>query len=337
MVSRFAAESKGIGSGFLRLYTDRFGATPIPLPSGGEQNAAIDFIRKIGHVISRFIRNKRQLIELLNEQKQVIINRAVTRGINPDVRLKPSGIDWLGDVPERWRLRRLKYLVRNVSDHTASKLPDEVYIALENIESWTGRVRLPREETEFDSQVKRFQAGDILFGKLRPYLAKVTRPSCRGVCVSELLVLRLTADDVLPEFLEQKLRSVQIIDFVNSSTFGAKMPRADWSFIGNLVVALPASKDEQRQILATICEGAAGLDEAMARAQREIELIREYRTRLIADVVTGKVDVRRLAPEGVEPSAEDLEPLVEDEDVTEDELQGPQHAEPSEEMDNADE
>lgn len=295
MVARFMVESKGIGSGFLRLYTDRFGAIPTVCPPEAEQTAIVEAVATIDRLIRRIILAKRRLIELLNEQKQAIIHRAVNRGIDPAVRLKPSGIDWLGDVPEHWCIRRLKYLVRNVNEQTGSRTDDGVYVALEHIESWTGRLTLPDAAVEFDSQVKRFRVGDILFGKLRPYLAKVTRPSCCGVCVGELLVLRLGSEDVLTDFLEQKLRSSQIINLVNSSTFGAKMPRARWDFIGNVAIAFPPSKVEQQNLLSSIRDNTARLDDAMARDRREIDLIREYRTGLIADLVTGKLDVRALA------------------------------------------
>lgn len=211
------------------------------LPPPDEQRRIADYLDTYGRLVQRFIRNRRRLIEALNEQKQAIIDRLVTRGLDPSVRLKPSGIDWLGEVPRHWEAKRLKFLVKNINEQTDSKLPDETYLALENVESWTGCVSLPRDGAAFDGQVKRFQANDLLLGKLRPYLAKVTRPQFPGVCVGEFLVLRVRDSAVLPEFLEQRLRSKGVIDLINSSTFGAKMPRADWTFIGNVVIACTGS------------------------------------------------------------------------------------------------
>ncbi len=323
MVAKFLAESKGVGSGFLRLYGDRFGAIHVAAPPSDEVDTIVRFIDSMDRKVRRLIRNRRRLIEVLDEQKQAIINRAVTRGLDPNVPLKPSGIDWLGDIPGHWEQRRLKFLVRNVNEQTGSKLPDDVYVALEHIESWTGRIMLPDGEVAFDSQVKRFQSNDVLFGKLRPYLAKVARPQMRGVCVGEFLVLRIVKPGILPEFLEQKLRSKQFINLINSSTFGAKMPRADWTFIGNLAVTYPPTYDEQRAIIAQIGEQTATLQAAIDKASREIDLIREYRTRLIADVVTGKVDVRHLAPPlkamEAEAEPEELDEGLDDEVVGEDE------------------
>ena len=305
------AYSRGIVKDRNRLYWQDFKRMPSPVPSVEEQRHITRFLDAVGSQAQRFIRNKRRLIELLKEQKQNVINQAVTRGLDPDVKLKPSGVEWIGDIPEHWEVRRLKFLCHNLNEQTSEKQPGETYIALEHVESWTGRISLPDDEITFDSQVKRFQPGDVLFGKLRPYLAKVTRSQTAGVCVGEFLVLRATGD-VTADFLEQKLRSKRVIDLINSSTFGAKMPRADWTFIGNLKFAYP-SADEQLEILEHIQEKSAEIDQAISRAQREIELMREYRTRLISDVVTGQVDVR-----GIEvPEMAEEELLVLDDDTGE--------------------
>ena len=309
--SEYICRSTGIRSSRLRLYPDKFLSMPVVCPPQEEQQAITRFLKAEDHLFRKFIRNKRRLIELLKEQKQNIINQAVTRGLDPDVKLKSSGVEWIGDIPEHWEVRRLKFLCNNLNEQTSEKQPGETYIALEHVESWTGRISLPDDEITFDSQVKRFQPGDVLFGKLRPYLAKVTRPQTAGVCVGEFLVLRATGD-VTADFLEQKLRSKRVIDLINSSTFGAKMPRADWTFIGNLKFAYP-SADEQLEILEHIQEKSAEIDQAISRAQREIELMREYRTRLISDVVTGQVDVR-----GIEvPEMAEEELLVLDDDTGE--------------------
>ena len=309
--SEYICRSTGIRSSRLRLYPDKFLSMPVVCPPQEEQQAITRFLKAQDHLFRKFIRNKRRLIELLKEQKQNIINQAVTRGLDPDVKLKSSGVEWIGDIPEHWEVRRLKFLCNNLNEQTSEKQPGETYIALEHVESWTGRISLPDDEITFDSQVKRFQPGDVLFGKLRPYLAKVTRSQTAGVCVGEFLVLRATGD-VTADFLEQKLRSKRVIDLINSSTFGAKMPRADWTFIGNLKFAYP-SADEQLEILEHIQEKSAEIDQAISRAQREIELMREYRTRLISDVVTGQVDVR-----GIEvPEMAEEELLVLDDDTGE--------------------
>ena len=143
---------------------------------------------------------------------------------------KPSGIPWLGEVPAQWKVRRLKTLAADISDLSHGRPMCEPCIALEHVESWDGQIKASSSDVSFDSQVKKFRAGDVLFGKLRPNLAKVARPSCNGCCVGEFLVLRPHNGDLLAEYLEKLLRSKPVIDAVTASTFGAKMPRADWDF-----------------------------------------------------------------------------------------------------------
>lgn len=272
----------------------------IPLPPCPEQDQIVAYLRAQDAHIARFIKAKRELIALLTEQKLSIIDHAVTRGLDASVKLKPSGIEWLGEVPEHWELRRLKFLASNVTNQTTTKANDEIYLALEHVESWTGVARPLEGDVEFASTVKRFVADDVLFGKLRPYLAKVTRAVRAGVCVSEFLVLRSRKELVLPAYLEQLLRCKRVIDLINSSTAGAKMPRADWTFIGNAYLpVLPVG--EQQAILSFIALETKDLDEAIARAEDEIALIREYRDRLIADAVTGQVDLR-----GWQPGPDDM-------------------------------
>lgn len=319
-VAEYIGRSTGIQSSRLRLYPNQFLDIALIQPPLAEQDQIVAYLRAQDAHIARFIKAKRDLIKLLTEQKLRIIDHAVTRGLDSSVALRPSGIDWLGEVPEHWKLRRLKFLANNVTNQTTTKANDEIYLAMEHVESWTGVARPLEGDVEFASTVKRFVTDDVLFGKLRPYLAKVTRAVHAGVCVSEFLVLRSRKGLVLPAYLEQLLRCKRVIDLINSSTAGAKMPRADWTFIGNVRLAVPPV-DEQKNILSFIAIETKDLDETVRRANDEIKLIFEYRDRLIADVVTGQVDVRGWQP-GPDDVVDDAALAAlgdENEDVTEEE------------------
>ena len=156
LVGQFALESKGIGSGFNRLYTDRFGPIPISLPPPDEQAAIVRFLDWANGRLERAIRAKRKVIALLNEQKQAIIHRAVTRGLDPSVPLKPSGIPWLGDIPRHWVVRRLKSLGTKFGSGVTPRGGASVYQ---------------------DSGVPLLRSQNIHFGELR--LDKVARISPR--------------------------------------------------------------------------------------------------------------------------------------------------------------
>ena len=152
---------------------------------------------------------------------------------------KPSGVSWIGHVPTHWEVRRIKADVSDVVDLTNHRKRNESYVALEHVESWTGRIIESESDPTFENQVKRFRPGDVLFGKLRPYLAKVTHAQRHGVCVGEFLVLRPHHATVDPSYLTRLIRSKPAIGAIDASTFGAKMPRADWQFIGSMLVPIP--------------------------------------------------------------------------------------------------
>ena len=276
-----------------KLTQQRLLDIPIQLAPPTEQAAIVRFLDHADEQIQRYIASKERLIALLEEERQALVHQAVTRGLDPNVRLKPSEVEWLGDVPEHWDVDRLKTHVANINDSTRERKGNEPYIALEHVESWTGKIHDAGDEISFDSQVKRFQAGDVLFGKLRPYLAKVTAPNKGGVCVGEFLVLRTNQSKMASDYLELLMRSKPVIDTINASTFGAKMPRADWDFIGSLEQPIPPIS-EQVTILEHLDRVTSHIDAATNRARRQVELMGEYRTKLIADVVTGKIDVRRI-------------------------------------------
>ena len=289
-----AIDSSTFGAKMPRADWQFIGSMGQPLPPLLEQTAIVEYLDHADKRIRRYISAKERLVNLLEEQRQAVIHHAVTRGLNPNVRLEPSGVEWLDDVPAHWEVRRLKVSVANVIDQTSQRNKHKICLALEHVESWTGRYNDAGPGVRFDSQVKRFQADDVLFGKLRPYLAKVVRPDRAGICVGEFLVLRPRDGRLSAPYLEQILRSKPIIDAIDSSTFGAKMPRADWRFIGSMGQPLPPLP-EQTAIVEYLHKATADTDAAINHARREIELLKEYRTRLIADVVTGKLDVRKAA------------------------------------------
>ena len=186
-------------------------AIRLPIPPLPEQVAIARYLDYVDSRVRRLTEAKRKLIGLLTEYKQAIIHRAVTRGLDPNVPLKDSGIEWLGMVPQHWEVRRFKTEVANIVDQTDRRDEDDEYIALEHVESWTGKIYPAPPDILFDSQVKKFEPGDVLFGKLRPYLAKVARPKRKGVCVSEFFVFRPRNGKLSAGYLEQFLRSSSVI------------------------------------------------------------------------------------------------------------------------------
>ena len=295
----FAAEaarhSYGIASDMWSLRPEHFKVIYTCLPPLAEQRAIAAYLDRKGDIARRYAHVARHIIDTLRELRQVEIHDAVTRGLNEDVPLKPSGVEWLGDMPEHWDARRLKYLARNISQPTSERVEGELRLGLEHVESWTGKYEIA-ENVRFESKMKRFQPDDVLFGKLRPYLAKVTRPDRAGLCMGDFLVFRAKSNIMVAGFLEYVMRSKYVIDLIDSSAVGAKMPRADWNFIGNVWLPLPPLA-EQRAIAEYLDAKTAAIDAAIAHYERMAELVAEYWTVLVADAVTGRIDLRQESAE----------------------------------------
>ena len=189
------------------------------------------------------------------------------------------GIEWIGSVPDHWDILPIKRHFRLLTDKTDSR---SFPVALENIESWTGRY-LPTE-SEFEGEGVVFQEGDILFGKLRPYLAKAMVAPHSGEAIGDFLVMR-PGDRVVGRFAAYQMLTREFISVVDGATFGTKMPRASWEFVGGMALPLPP-KDEQVSIVAFLDRETAKIDALVAEQEKLIELLQEKRQAVISHAVT---------------------------------------------------
>lgn len=192
---------------------------------------------------------------------------------------KDSGISWIGNVPEHWGIERLKMMVDLICEKTDDKSLS--YVGLENIVSWSGLLNLGSYEPDTDAN--KFIQNDVLFCKLRPYLAKCFLAEFEGKCSSELLVLRNFRGN--SKYLKNVLLTYKFIDLVNASTYGAKMPRANWNFIGNCRIPLPPP-EEQKAIAEFLDSKTKQINELVFAKQKQIELLKEYKQAVIAKAVT---------------------------------------------------
>jgi type I restriction enzyme, S subunit len=195
-------------------------------------------------------------------------------------------------VPKQWQTIRLKSAVELKSIRENGSSLSENYVGLDRIESWTGRLlastsdkaQSEDDESETKGMISHFEAGDILFGKLRPYLAKAHLAKEAGVCTTELLVLK-PHEYIDGKFLLNAILTKDFIDHVNAETFGVKMPRADWDTIGNSVILLPPVS-KQRQIADYLDRETQKIDSLIAAKKRLLELLAEKRRALITQAVT---------------------------------------------------
>ena len=207
---------------------------------------------------------------------------------------KDSGVEWLGEVPGHWEVKRLKYNLSLLTEKTDRR---ENPVALENIEGWTGR--FIATDTEFQGEGIAFAANDILFGKLRPYLAKAYRAESSGEAVGDFHVMR-PGGGMDSHFAQYQILNRTFIDIVDGSTFGSKMPRASWEFVGGMEVTTPPLP-EQTQIAAFLDRETAKIDGLVAEQRRLMALLKEKRQAVISHAVTRGLNPHApLKPSGIE-------------------------------------
>lgn len=272
--------------------SDRFMGTKTPCPPPDEQTAIVRFLDWANGRLERTIRAKRKVIALLNEQKQAIIHRAVTRGLDPSIPLKPSNIPWLGDIPQHWEVVRNMALFRHRVEPGCAGLPVlqvslRSGISAEDLDQFGRPKRLIADSTKY----KRIHKGDVAYNTMRMWQGAVGVAPNDGL-VSPAYVVLCPRQDTCAEFYDLIFHTDVYKQQVNRQSTGivSDRNRLYWdSFKQMQNVVLP--RPEQESIVAFVTSATQGLDTAASRLQSEIKLLREYRTRLVADVVTGRLDV----------------------------------------------
>ncbi len=275
--------------------------TPLPVPQLDEQAAIVRYLDAVDRGVRRYIRAKRRLIELLTEQKQAIIHHAVTQGLDPSAPRKPSGVEWLGKVPQHWNTGRLGQLTSEIGDGlhgTPDYVDESPYHFINGNNLVDGSVKItssarcvsqseylkyyiPLDESTLllsingtIGNVASYQGEAIILGKSAAYI------KCRGV-LSRGYLLYLLQSAAVRELFKREATGTTILNLSLAS-------------IRDFRMAVPPFS-EQIGISSFLDQKTTEFSKAVEGLGREIDLMREYRTRLIADVVTGKLDVRDAA------------------------------------------
>ena len=321
--TEYFARSRGITSSRLRLYPESFLDIPLFCPPPLEQAAIVRYLDYVDRRIRRYVTAKRKLITLLEEEKQAVVNRAVTRGLDPNARLKPSGVEWLGDVPEHWKILQIGRVIDLVTgypfksegfsfDADDIRLLRGTNVSL-GVLRWRDVVRWPRTDgNAFDDY--RMEIGDIVLGMDRPIIEGGVRvASVSENDVPALLLQRVARirprQELSSTFTLLLLTGKSFADYLEPLFTGISVPHVSPEQIKSYRIALPNTR-EQTEIVDHFMTVSRSIQLETDQARRQLELIKEYRTRLIADVVTGKLDVREAAAH-LPDEADDQDPIEE--------------------------
>jgi type I restriction enzyme S subunit len=266
-----------------------------------EQKRIESLLTRTDTITHRLIRAKQRLIELLKEQKQAIIHQAVTCGLDPDIPMKPTGLDWLPEVPEHWEGKPLKRWAA-INDRVLPETTDSEYVFryLDIGAVGTGFLTEQPELMRFENAPSRarrgLRRGDTIISTVRTYLKAVyfVEDEQEDLVASTGFAVLTPVPGIVPEYLSFVIQSNAFIERVVANSVGIAYPAIAETSLEALHLALPPTQREQLSLVEYIKGETQNIDEAIRRAQREIDLIREYRTRLISDVVTGKLDVREV-------------------------------------------
>ena len=303
----YVVRSTGITSSRLRLYPESFLRIPFPCPPWDEQQLIVRFLHHADQRIRRYIRAKRELIGLLEEQKRVIISRAVTSGLDPGAALKPSGVEWLESVPAHWDVRSVGASAKSVqtgpfgsqvhaSDYLAGGVPlaNPAHLVDGRIIP-DSRVAVSQSKaTELARHTLR--PGDVVVARRGDLgrCAVVTDQEAGFLCGTGSLRIRLRPDVFVPDFFAAVFGSTGVRGALVQASLGATMANLNAGAVARLRLACPPI-EEQVAILASIRVSSHATTRSLVKIKRETDLLREYRSRLVTDVATGKLDVRAAA------------------------------------------
>ena len=340
--ARIKAVSTGVVESRLRLYTDDLYRLEALLPPVSEQVAIVRFLDHMDRRIRRYIRAKQKMVKLLEEQKQAIIHRAVTRGLDPNVRLKPSGVQWLGDVPEHWETRRIASFSPKITNGwvgpTREILEGSGVPYIQSLHIKSGSIRFIKKYFVAATWLERHDKirlcrGDVVIVQTGDIgQVACVPPEFDGAGCHALIIIRTDPSVIGGPFLDLVLRSWYGYENLRRMQTGALHPHLNCTWVREIIVPTPPLR-EQESLLHELGARTATHDRATTCAEREVTLIRDLRIRLIADVVTGKLDVREAAanlpeePDKPEP-LDEAEGLVNsDEEVADDLHATPEEAE----------
>ena len=328
-VAHFGQSSDGVRVGQWDLTIAGMRQIPVLVPSPEEQAAIVRFLYWANGRLERAIKAKRKVIALLNEQKQAIIHRAVTRGFDPSVPLKPSGIPWLSDIPQHWVVKKLKFEVSFRGGGTPSK---------GNSSYWNGVIPWisPKdmkseiihdakdhitERAVVESSTNLVPAGSLLMVVRSGILQRIIPVALcdREVALNQDMKALSSKGRLDLDYFVFFVRGCEKQLLREWTKQGATVESVEHQYLANTKVPVPPLSEQKRIVEQLVIE-TAPLNTTISRLEREIELLREYRTRLVADVVTGKLDVREAAAKLPKEAAPDGDENSDENELSDEEV-----------------
>jgi len=296
-VTRMELNSLATGSTYDAVSVDEVTDMTVLVPQFAEQQAIAAYLDRETARIDALIQKKERMIGLLKEKRIALITHAVTKGLNPNVPMKESGIEWLGEVPEHWDVKRLKY-VSSCNDESLPETTDPDYEMLYVDISSVSRIKgiTAKEEMSFESAPfrarRRVKDGDTIISTVRTYLraiAPIENAEDNLIVSTGFAVIRPVS--IYPGYLSLFIQSHFVVESIVARSVGVSYPAINASNIGGIRITIPPIC-EQRDIVDKVHETTLQIDALQYKIEQSIIILREYRASLIYHAVTGKIDLR---------------------------------------------
>ena len=278
-LAEFARHSTGVIPSRWRMYTDDFGQVLTLIPPIDEQDKIVSYLDKVTSKIDEAIAQQQKMIDLLNERKQIIINNAVTKGLNPDAPMKDSGIDWIGEIPEHWEQKRLRFLC-NI------KTGDKDTIDREDNGKYPFYVRSPKIEHinsfSFDGEAVLMAGDGVGAGKVFHYVKG------KFGCHQRVYII-YNFKNVEGEYLYYYMQ-IKFKHIIEQYSAKSTVDSVRLFMLQNFNILIPSTQ-EQNNIISHIKNATVRIDKVISFQQRMLALLQERKQIIINDVVTGKVKV----------------------------------------------
>lgn len=298
-------QSNTVGMGIPHVSGDVLKSLAVTFPDLKTQFNIVSFLNHQTSIVDQLIQHKEKLIELLKEKRQAIINEAVTKGLNSNAKMKDSGIEWLGEVPEHWTISKAKYISHLITDgaHISPDLSSPDYPFVSTVDLNNGEIDfdncLKTSSTNFRYLVRtgcQPIVNDVLYSK-DGTIGKTTvvKESRDFAVASSLIIVRPKTSIINSTYLEYLLRSRVVNYQIESVLSGVALRRVSLLKFSNLILVIPPVK-EQILFIETVHTAQEKHMEALKSIKKQIEILREYRQSVVSEAVTGKIDLRDWQP-----------------------------------------
>lgn len=296
MTGLFKTRSTGVIESRLRLYPDSFYQLYSIVPPKEEQDQIVKYLDSKIFKIDKLIKVKKKEIELLKEQKLAVVNNAVTKGLNQNVKMKSSGVEWLGDIPETWAIIPLRQLLSSVSIKNRPDLPllsvvREKGVIIRDVDNKEENHNFIPDDLSGYKVVKK---GQFVMNKMKAWQGSYGVSKYEGIVSPAYYIFDLNFDNI--DYFHYAIRSKVYVNFFAQSSDGIRVGQWDLSLqkMKEIPFIIP-TKEEQKEIVEYIPKVFKSIEKAIEDIEQEIKLVEEYKTALISNIVTGKLDVRNIS------------------------------------------